>query len=195
MNRRTLLILATSGVLVLLFAIGWLLGWGRPPEPIVLNDADVESVTAEVFPVDGMGVNHIPPFTIPPEYRSHVLDALRPIVASDYPAGWDEFGTIAKLSIRKRDGSNIDVLIPMCGQNSLCFKLNGIQCGRDGPYEPVDDIVHDGIRLGYGDESLMLYEFLRQIHNQTTTGEEDPRLADAFANLQRSAGKLPPRPH
>jgi hypothetical protein len=177
-----------------LVVLVWILVVGRPPERIALNDADVVSVAAEVFAVDVMGTDHIPPFTIPLEYHSPILDTLRPIVRGN-PPPWDDLATVARLSIRKRDGTKIEIEIPMGGQNRLGYKLNGDWCVRDGRYEPVYDMVlDDGIKMGYADESLLLYDSLRQIHRKMTNGDNDSELVESFENLQRSAGKRPPRP-
>jgi len=197
MNRRTLLILTAGGLGVLSIALLLFLVMARSPERIVLNDADVESVTAEVFAVDFMGTEHILPFKVPQELHSQVLDSLRPIVRTSAPP-WGDLETVAKLSIRKRDGTEIDVLIPMGGQNPIGYKLNGDWCVREGPYEPVYDMVFivggDSVKMGYADESLLLSEALRQIHRKVSSGDDDSKLAASLEDLQRSAGKRPPRP-
>jgi hypothetical protein len=185
MNRHVLNRLSCTGVALLFIACA---SRGPRESSVALDDADVASVTAEVFAVDGL-TRAVPPTVIPKEHVSRILDTLRPMVSRDYPEAWDK-SPIGKLSIKRHDGSIAEVAFPHSGQNALCFRLIGTQYMRGGQYEPV---LEDGDRPGYGDESLMLTNAIREIHEEQASGKKSAELPEIFQDFERSAGKRPPR--
>jgi hypothetical protein len=191
-RRRTLFALAFAALVGLSVLIGYFLSVGRPPETIALTDEEVESVIAELFKVDDIPPP-VPPTKVPREYVPKILNALRPILVHQYPHQWDEWTTLGKVTINKRDGTKVEILFPMCGQNPLCYKYNGVRCMRGGQYEPVMDLTEGGVRFGYGDESLMFANVIREIHREVTKSKKSEMLTDMFHDLERSAGKRPPR--
>lgn len=160
---------------------------------LILNDSDVTSITAEVFKEDMILVG-APPTEIPAEYVPKILAALRPIVTvRDRRGLWDDLHPLGKLVIRKQDGNQIEIAFRWCGQNRLEFEYNGVRCRRGGAYEPIYNIVHQGVRLGYGDESELLAHAITEIHHEAENGVKSHELPDLFEDLERSAGKLPPK--
>jgi hypothetical protein len=87
----------------------------------------------------------------------------------------------------------IEVTFPFSGHNPLCYTWNGIRCERGGKYEPVLDIVNDGVRFGYGDESMMLVNVIHEMHRELVSGNKSARLAELWKDFERSAGKRAPR--
>jgi hypothetical protein len=192
-RRRTLFASALAALIGLLIVVAYFFVVGRPgqsPETIALSDEDVGSVVVEVFKVDGL-TRPVPPTEIPPDYIPKILEALRPVVVRNYPHQWDEWNTLGKMLIRRRDGTSVEILFPHCGQNALCYRYNGVRCMRGGQYEPVLDLGGD--RFGYGDESLMFTNAIRGIYDEVTTGKKSQMLSDTLHDLERSAGKRPPR--
>lgn len=192
MNRLTRWSLLLFGIAGLALIIGWTIWFTQPPS-IILDDCEIEMVTAEVFNADGL-TKAVPATNIPAEYIQTLLDVLRPVARHEYPHQWDEASTIGKLTIKKQDGAVIEVTFPSAGQNPLCFTWNGIRCERGGKYEPVVDIVNEGVRFGYGDESIMLVNVIHEIHQEQVSGKKSERLAELWKDFERSAGKRPPRP-
>ena len=171
----------------------WWLCQRSSTKELILNDSDVKNITAEVFKEDLIMVG-APPTEIPAEYVPKILAALRPIVTVPGRGGlWDDLHPLGKLVIRKQDGTQIEIAFRWCGQNRLGFEYNGVRCRRGGAYEPIYDMVHEGHRLGYGDESELLAHVITEIHHEAERGEKSRELPDLFQDLERSAGKLPPK--
>jgi hypothetical protein len=193
MRYRLRTLLLTITLLTLVCSFLWWLSYRRNTITLPLKDVDVESVTAEVFQ-DDMVMVGAPQTQIPAEYIPKLLDALRPIVTVQDRGGlWDELPPLGKLTLHKRDHTRVEIAFRMCGQNRLNFEYNGVRCRRDGPYEPVVDMELDnGVRMGYGDESLLLAQAITEISREVEHGIKSPLLAETFRDLDRSAGKLPP---
>ncbi len=190
MNRRTNLVLALVASICFLGLAIWFFNRNAPPKEHFLRDEDVESVVAETF--SNYGDKGVSSFQIPAEYVPRILDAIRPIVENEYPPNFDE-PLLGKLTIHKRDHTRVEITFPMCGQGPLFYKYNGVRCGRGGPYEPVFDIVHEGVRMGYADESLMLVGAIEEIGREAAGGKKSTRLVRILEDLERSAGKRPPQ--
>lgn len=192
MKRRTLIVLVLATSVGLSILVAYVYFVGRPPETIPLTEEDVESLVAELFEVDGF-TREVPPTEIPAEYVPKILDTLRPILVREYPRQWDEWATLGKVTIRRRDGTSLEILFPHSGQNPLCYQYDGIRCMRGGQYEPVLDLVEGGVRFGYGDESLMFANAIREIYHESKTGKKSQVLTEVLHDLERSAGKRTPR--
>ena len=160
---------------------------------VSLPDAPaVESMTGEILELEGV-TSTVPVTDIPPEYMPRLLDAFRPAVVHDYPGQWDESQTIGRLIIKTRDGRSIRVTFPFSGKTPLCFNVDGIRCMRGGEYEPIRYIIIDGNRYGYSAECLVLANVIREVHREHVTGKRSESLDQYLEDLERSAGKRPPR--
>src|SRR5262249_2438952 len=149
MKRHTLWSLLLFGIAGLGLFIGCTKWFAQRPA-LILADSDIETATVEVLTVDGL-TTAVPATSIPAEYLPTFLDILRPIVRHEYPHQWDEGSAIGKLTIKKHNGTVIEVTFPWSGQHPLCYSYNGTRCEQGGKYEPVLDIVNDGVRFDYGD--------------------------------------------
>ena len=78
MNRHTLWSLLIFGIAGLGLIFG-LINWLAQPPSHILDDSDIETVTAEVFSADGL-TTAVPATNIPAEYLPTFLDILRPVV-------------------------------------------------------------------------------------------------------------------
>src|SRR5262245_1517866 len=178
-----------AGVLVLFAAWHW--WFKRSLELSFPDDSEVESVIAEVLEVDGV-TRAVPPTTIPSSYVPRILDSLRPPIRNEYPAAWDD-ETIGRVTINTRDGRSIRVTFPFSGKNPLCFRLDGICCRRGGSYVPDIGLLHGVEHDRHAPECLFMANVIREIHEEQVTGKKSETLNEYFEQLERSAGKRPPR--
>lgn len=188
-RRRWLLFaLAVLAVGAVLLLVRWR-GQSLPPPPFP-EDADVESVTACLF--EGQwGGPAVPDFTVPPEYVPRLLRAFRPVTRSKYPEQW-ELDTLGRLLIRDRSGRVYTATFCFAGKNPLCYNLDGVRCGRGGPYRPV--IVDPSSNFeGYSAEAFALAGAIRELEQIARAGKAPVNLIGCFEALEVSAGLLPPR--
>jgi hypothetical protein len=151
-------------------------------------DPDVESITATVYAVDGFS-SAVPTFAIPGEYFVRLLSAIKPAETANYPASWDE-DTMAILKIKTKTGQTNTITFCFPGKNRLCFQVDGVRCVRGGRYDPV--FVGER-HESWLPECCVLAGILAEIQHETLTGEKSAIVADRFEDLERSAGKRPPR--
>jgi hypothetical protein len=178
-----------------LVTVGIVVGFGMfrssaLPTPVPLpDDAQVESMTAEVFEV--MGLDPVPEFEIRPEYVPQVLHVLRFAETDSHPAPRHE-NVFCRLSIRTTDGRTLTIAIPWLGKEPLAFTLDGIRYVRQGPFEPVY-VGEREIDRSWTSENCTLVYALMDMRKPRPLGEKNPAHHSWLYELERSAGLRPPR--
>jgi hypothetical protein len=192
MNKSRIFLLAL-GVATVIAAV-WLLSTRRQPEVITLpEDAEVEEVSALLYERDGWG-GAVPEFALPREYVSPVLAALRPPERHEYPHQWDERCTVGRLRIRCRGGRVIEVTWPDSGKNCLCFQMDGKRCVRGGEYLPTGIMTTAKGQEGWwSSECVLLANVVHEANQEAVSGERSSRARGYFEDLERSAGRMPPK--
>jgi hypothetical protein len=193
--RRSILIVSIA---IVVAGATWLVARNQRPEIIELSSDDVHSMTGEVHGLDSLlGFTDVPCTNIPSEYIPRIISALQPITVERYPGKWFT-KPMGKFVITKRDQSQLEIWFPMCGQNRFHYTVNGRHCYRGGSYEPIYDMVEDdGLRMGWGDESCLLFHAINELHHQVEDGNKRKpifyEIEELFQDLERSAGKRLPR--
>jgi hypothetical protein len=151
--------------------------------------ATVKEITAELLARTGEW-SGIPPFTIPPQHVVPLLDVFRPAVAYEYPASVDS-EVVARITVLATDGRRTIVVVPFVGKTQLHFTVDGVRCMRGGRYDPIVVVPEDIRHAGLAAESILLAELLTAIHAEGAAGTTTTP-SEVFADLKRSAGRLPP---
>lgn len=83
----------------------------------------------------------------------------------------------------------MELLIPWEGTNTMSFWFEGVRFRRGGAYEPVLDMVHGG----YADEALLWFVAIDEMSHEIASRTKRDTLLSVFEDLERSAGRRPPR--
>lgn len=184
-RSKARLVASTAIVAIAVLTVIFLL---RPrPRPVPFpEDVEVVGMTASLTG-KVWGEKVVPEFAVPPAYVPRLLALFRPAQRSDYHPLWDE-PPIGILKIKDRKGEESVIRFGFSGKNPLCYNFAGIRCVRGGPFESIY-VSDEGIFCA---ECVALEKVITELDRVRTMYNWDGELEEAFAMLERSAGRRPP---
>jgi hypothetical protein len=155
--------------------------------PFPLPDVtQIERVTARLFNVEGFGIEPVPEFEVARQHFSTLLGAISPAEKSTFGHG---FNPIAELAITTKGGEKLAILVREAGINPVCFTVNGVDCIRGGPFQPLVVPPSDG--NWHADESMVLAGAISEMHREKLKLKQRSRLKRRIKQLEISRGARP----
>ncbi len=157
-----------------------------PPE------GEVKSIVAKLNDVKTQNLYGVAKFALPREYFGAVIDTITPARKDTGRNDWENdkiFAKLGELEILTTDGRTIVICLYDVGKTVAGFKVDGVQCFREGKHHPVS-VSKD--HESYEDESVLLYKIVVEISHEQETKVKSERLGRYLAALRRSIGEIPP---
>jgi hypothetical protein len=146
-------------------------------------------MTAVILENKRMRIPPIPEFPIPPRYIPVILSAIAPAKRFDYPAECDDLWARGEIEITTKEMQRSNIRFCDGGENPVYFTVNGVRCMRGGVFQPTL-VNQQGEGEKWSDQSSILYQILRDIHEQEVYGSI--RLEKSIRGLNESIGREPP---